>query len=129
MAEGRILIVEDDPKALQLMTDVLQHAGYTVIHATEGSEALEAARGNHPDLVLMDVQLPGMDGLEIARRLKEDPTTAKIRIVAVTSMDLSGEQTEAMVKDCVGYIPKPISPRTLIGLVAAFLAAGRRRKA
>jgi len=127
MANETILIVEDDPKALELMTDLLRQEDYRIISARDGAQGLEVAKQEQPDLILMDVQLPGLNGLAVARRLKEDPATAMIPIVAVTSMTLGREEAQAMVRDCVGYIPKPISPRSLLGLVPAFLQAGKRR--
>ncbi|MBI3988135.1 MAG: response regulator [candidate division NC10 bacterium] len=128
MAHETILIVEDDPKALELMTDLLTQEKYRILTAQDGPQALKLAKEAHPDLILMDVQLPGLNGLAVARQLKEDPATALIPIVAVTAMTLDRTEAEAMVRDCVGYIPKPVSPRSLIGLVPAFLQAGKRRQ-
>lgn len=129
MPNEKILIVEDDPAALQLMTDMLRHASYQVISAKDGVQGLAMAKKEQPDLILMDIQLPGMNGLVVAQKIKADPAIAWIPIAAVTSMELDRKEYAAMVRDCVGYIPKPISPRTVLGLVPAFLQIGKRRKA
>lgn len=127
MARGTILVVEDDPKALHLMAETLRQADYLVICAMDGAQALESAIQEKPDLILMDVHLPGMIGLTVARRLKKNPGTASIPIVAVTATEPSREEPAAIFRDCVGYLPKPLSPRSVIGLVQASLQAGRCR--
>lgn len=124
MARGRILVVEHDPDALRLMTDTLRQGGYVVICAMDGAQAMELANQEQPDLILMDVHLPGMIGLTVVRKLKGNPATASIPIGAVTAMELDREEAKAVFRDCVGYIPKPISPRSVMELVPAFLQAG-----
>lgn len=128
MAHEKIVIVDNDPQALQVMATILRRADYIVICATDGVQGLEVAKQEQPDLILIDVQLPGMNGLAVARSLKEDPAAAAIPIVAVTAVELRGEEAEAMVRNCVGYIPKPVSPRSVIELVPTFLQAGKRRR-
>lgn len=128
MAREKILVVEDDPAALHLRTEILRQANYQILSATDGVQALAMAKKDRPDLILMDVQLPGMNGLAVAEKIKADPAIAWIPIVAVTWMELDREESAAMVRDCVGYIPKPISPRSVIGLVPPFLQAGKRRR-
>ncbi len=128
MAGERILVVEDDPQALLLMTEILTMGEYVVLQATEGTQALELAGREKPDLILMDIQLPGMDGLTAAQKLRGNPATRSIPIAAVTSLELSKEQVELMVHTCISYIPKPISARVLMNLLPGFLAASKRRQ-
>lgn len=102
------LIVEDNEMNMELLGDVLELAGYSVIRATEPEQALEMAAKEQPDVVLMDVQLPGIDGLEATRRLKANPVTAPIPVVAVTSHAMKGEREKAVEAGCAGYFSKPI---------------------
>lgn len=125
MVRETILVVEHDADALCLMTDILRQAGYIVFCAMDGAQALELASQEQPDLILMDLHLPGMIGLTVARKLKGNPATASIPIGAVTAMELDREEAMGMFRDCVGYIPKPISPSSVIELVSTFLQTGR----
>jgi len=128
MAGERILVVEDDPQALLLMTEILTMGEYVVLQATEAEQALELAGREKPDLILMDIQLPGMDGLAAAQKLRGNPATRSIPIAAVTSLELNKEQVELMVNTCISYIPKPISARVLMNLLPGFLAASKQRQ-
>jgi CheY-like chemotaxis protein len=96
--------------------------GYTVETALDAESAIEAIRANHPDVILMDIQLPGIDGLELTRRLKADPKTRDIVIVAVTAYAMKGDQAKALSAGCDDYITKPIDTRTLPETIAKHLA-------
>ena len=118
------MLVEDVPMGMELATDLLVAAGYRVVQATTGEEALAAAARERPDLILMDIGLPGMDGLETTRRLKRDPATAGIPVVALTSMVMRGDEDMAIAAGCVGCIAKPIDTRRFAKTVAEYM--GRR---
>jgi two-component system, cell cycle response regulator DivK len=116
-----ILVVEDNDSIRDLIQIVLKGAGHDV-HAVGNAEgALELARSIHPGLILMDIQLPGMDGLELARRLKGDAATADIIILAVTAYAMEGDQRKARESGCDGYITKPLDIKTLPHTVSAHL--------
>jgi len=125
----RILIVEDNPANLLLARAVLQRAGYRTAEAHSAEEALDLVRGGSPDAILMDVQLPGEDGLSLTRRLKADPATATIPIIALTAHAMPEDRVRAEAAGCDGYVAKPINTRTLAGEVAIAIrraaAAGR----
>jgi two-component system, cell cycle response regulator DivK len=118
----RILVVEDNPLNLKLVRDVLQVAGYDVIEAQSGEQGLHAAKENPPDLVLMDLQLPGIDGTETLRRLRQDGLGPDIPIVAVTAFAMAEDRERAALAGFDGYVEKPISVRALPSQVEAFLA-------
>jgi two-component system, cell cycle response regulator DivK len=118
----RILVVEDNPLNLKLIRDVLQVAGYDVIEAHTGEEGLHLAREDPPDLVLMDLQLPGIDGTETLRRLRQDSLARKVPVVAVTAFAMAEDRERAALAGFDGYIEKPISVRALPGQIEAFLA-------
>jgi CheY-like chemotaxis protein len=107
-----ILIVEDNEANQLLASSVLEREGYRVEVAASAREAVERLASNQPDLILMDVQLPGEDGLALTRRLKTDPKTAMIPIVALTAHAMVGDREEALAAGCAGYIAKPINTRT-----------------
>src|SRR3989304_2121855 len=117
----RILVVEDTEDNRRIMRDLLTGAGYDVIEAVDGAEGRTAARRERPDVILMDIQLPVLDGYEATRRIKADPSTNHIPIIAVTSYALSGDETKAFAAGCDGYVAKPFSPRQLLGKVREFL--------
>jgi two-component system cell cycle response regulator DivK len=117
----RILVVEDTPDNRQILRDLLTSAGYEVIEAINGAEGVAAAIEHLPDLILMDIQLPVLDGYEATRRIKAHAATAKIPIIAVTSYALSGDETKAREAGCDGYVAKPFSPRQLLARVREFL--------
>lgn len=123
MAGESILIVDDNPTNLKLVTYLMKSHGYDVHTAVDADTALAAIREHRPRLVLMDVQLPGVDGLEVTRRLKADPETRAITVLAVTAYAMKGDQEKALAAGCDGYVTKPIDTRKLPELVAKYLAA------
>ena len=122
MAGERILIVDDNATNLKLVAYLMRANGYTVDTALDAESAIVAIRNNHPDVILMDIQLPGIDGLELTRRLKADPATRDIVIVAVTAYAMKGDQTKALAAGCNDYITKPIDTRALPETIARHLA-------
>jgi len=118
MAEKKILLVEDNPVNRRLAGFLLRSQGYQVIEATTAQAAFDIIPSNRPDLIVMDIQLPGMDGLEATRKLKEQPETAAIPVVAVTSYAMKGDREKALAAGCSGYVTKPIDKNTFIAEVA-----------
>lgn len=127
MTGERILVVEDNLMNLKLVRDVLRHAGYEVVEAHTGEEGVELAGTCEPDLVLMDLQLPGIDGLEALRRLRDGPVSANVPVVAVTAFAMKEDRARAAAAGFDGYVEKPISVRALPGQVQTFLTGGDRR--
>jgi len=119
MAEKRILLVEDNEVNRRLAGFLLRSHGYQVREATTAAAAFEMVDKERPDLIVMDIQLPGMDGLEITRKLKEQPATADIPVIAVTSYAMKGDREKAFAAGCAGYVTKPIDKNTFIQEVAA----------
>jgi CheY-like chemotaxis protein len=117
-----ILVVDDNEGGLLLAASVLQREGFRVDSAGSSEEVLERLSVRRPNLILMDVQLPGQDGLSLTRQLKADPATAAIPIVALTAHAMASDREQAMAAGCIGYISKPIETRTLGDLVRGFLA-------
>jgi CheY-like chemotaxis protein len=122
MAGERILIVDDNATNLKLVAYLMKANGYTVDTALDAESAIEAIRHHRPDVILMDIQLPGIDGLELTRRLKADPATRDIVIIAVTAYAMKGDQTKALAAGCDDYITKPIDTRALPETIARHLA-------
>jgi two-component system cell cycle response regulator DivK len=120
----RILVVEDNPLNLKLVRDVLQVAGYEVIEAQTGEEGLRVAQESPPDLVLMDLQLPGIDGTETLHRLREGTLGPDVPVVAVTALAMAEDKERAARAGFDGYVEKPISVRALPGQIEGFLAGG-----
>lgn len=118
-----VLVVDDNPTNLKLLSYVLASRGYAVQTAADAPSALAALRARRPRLILMDLQLPGLDGLELSRALKADPATRDIVIVAVTAYAMKGDEERALAAGCNGYIAKPIDTRTFPALIAGFLDA------
>jgi signal transduction histidine kinase len=118
---NRVLVVEDNPSNLDLARMVLEGNGFAVDTASNGPEGLEKARHLQPDLILMDMQLPGVDGLEVTRQLKADPATAGIKVVALTANALKGSEEQALAAGCSGYIAKPIELKKFMLQVTNFL--------
>jgi two-component system, cell cycle response regulator DivK len=118
---SRILVIEDQPDNRQILRDLLTNADFEVIEAEDGEAGLAAAATHRPDLILMDIQLPGIDGYEATRRLKADTLLRAIPIIAVTSYALAGEADTARAAGCDAYIPKPYSPRQLLAKVREYL--------
>ena len=110
----RILVVEDQPDNRQIIRDMLAPTDYEITEAENGEEALAAIAKQRPDLILMDIQLPVMDGYTATSRIKADPALRSIPIIAVTSYALSGEEKKARAAGCDDYVPKPFSPRQLL---------------
>ena len=117
-----ILIVEDEPKNLTLLRDLLQVSGYKTIEATDGEQGIELAKSKKPDLILMDVQMPKMDGLEATRILKADTTTSNIPVLALTSYAMKGDKERILEAGCDGYLAKPIDIKELLKIVAEYLS-------
>ena len=122
MAGEPILIVDDNPLNLKVVRVLLTVEGYDVRTALNADEALAVLRTFHPRLILMDLQLPGMDGLALTRHLKADPATRDIRVVALTANAMKGDDQKALAAGCDGYIPKPIDTHTLPDELSAYLA-------
>jgi CheY-like chemotaxis protein len=116
-----VLIVDDNPTNLKLVAYLVRANGYDVHTAHDADSALAAIRATPPRLILMDLQLPGVDGLELTRRLKADPETAKIPIVAVTAYAMKGDLERALAAGCDDYVTKPIDTRALPALIAKFV--------
>lgn len=117
----RILVVEDNEDNRRIMRDLLTASGYAVIEALTGEEGVRLALEERPDLVLMDIQLPVMDGYEATRRIKSQAGAAAPPIVAVTSYALSGDDKKAFEAGCDGYVTKPFSPRVLLATVRSHM--------
>jgi len=119
-----ILVVEDNERNLKLLRDVLEYAGYDVRVARTAEDGITLAVKEPPDLVLMDLQLPGIDGMEALRRLRENPRTADIPVVAVTAQAMKHDRERALDAGFNGYIEKPISVRAFPDQVRGFLSGG-----
>ncbi len=117
MAAERVLIAEDNEKNMKLFRDVLQVRGYETLEATTGEQAIELATQHTPDLVLMDIQLAGMDGLEALRRLREDERTAAIPVIALTAQAMAGDHERFLQAGFDGYVSKPVNVVEFIGTV------------
>jgi two-component system cell cycle response regulator DivK len=117
----RILVVEDHEENRRIMRDLLTAAGYEMIEALTGEEGITLAERERPDLILMDIQLPGLDGYETTRRIKAQPALRAIPIIAVTSYALSGDDVKALEAGCDAYVTKPFSPRALLAKMREFL--------
>lgn len=118
-----ILLVDDNDAGQLLVTTVLNLDGFDVVSAGSASEVIERLHQRRPDLILMDVQLPGQDGLALTRRLKADPATAAIPIVALTAYAMAGDRERALAAGCIGYITKPVDTRNLGNQIRRLLAA------
>lgn len=121
MTKKKILIVEDNEQNLYLSTFLLEKQGHEVIQARNGQEGLDRAAAERPDLILLDIQLPVMDGYEVARRLKQAQETQLIPIVAVTSYAMAGDREAVLAAGCEGYIEKPIDPDRFTEQIKGFL--------
>ncbi len=118
----RILVVEDTEDNRQIIRDLLTSAGYEMIEAVDGEEGVAMAAQHRPDLILMDIQLPVLDGYEATRRIKAQPELKHIPVIAVTSYALSGDEAKTKAAGCDGYVAKPFSPRQLLAKVREFLS-------
>jgi two-component system cell cycle response regulator DivK len=117
----RILMVEDTEDNRQILRDLFAATDYELLEATDGAAGLAMARTHRPDIILMDIQLPVLDGYETTRRIKADPALRHIPVVAVTSYALSGDEAKAREAGCDAYISKPLSPRVLLAKVRELL--------
>ncbi len=128
MAKEAILIVDDNPANLKLARVLLAGEGYEVRTAGDAEEAMKVLSGFRPRLILMDIQLPGMDGLQLTRQLKNDPATRDVVILAITAYAMKGDDKKALECGCDGYIAKPIDTRALPDMIAEYLkkAGGKR---
>ena len=118
-----ILVVDDHEENRLILHDLLDGTGFEVIEAVTGEEAVQLAGEHLPDLILMDIQLPGIDGYEATGRIRGNPALAKTPIIAVTSYALSGEEAKALAAGCDAYVAKPYSPRALLARIREYLGA------
>jgi two-component system cell cycle response regulator DivK len=121
---ARILVVEDNPANARLAAFILERAGHSLVFATTGEEGLQRARDELPDVVLMDIHLPGLDGLEATRRLKADARTRPIKVLALTAFAMSGDGQKIIDAGCDGYLAKPYPHHELLARIAGLLAPG-----
>jgi CheY-like chemotaxis protein len=121
----KILIVEDNPANMRLIRMVLRNKGYSLLEATDGEEALAVAMEEPPDLIVMDIQLPKMDGLEVTRRLRQVPRFRQVPIIALTASSMEGDRDKIIAAGCDEYISKPVDTRRFPLLVAKMLQGGR----
>lgn len=119
-----VLIVEDNELNMKLFHDLLEAHGYDTLQTRTGIEALQLARDNHPDLILMDIQLPEVSGLEVTKWIKEDETIASIPVIAVTAFAMKGDEERIRQGGCEAYISKPISVAKFLETVRSFLGEG-----
>lgn len=119
---SRILVVEDNPANMKLTSLLLHSAGHSVLSAVDAESALRLARGEHPDLILMDIQLPGMDGLTATTILKQDPATASIPVIALSALAMKADEERSQTAGCDAYIVKPLRYRGLYAVLDSFLS-------
>lgn len=119
-----ILVIEDNEQNLYMITYLLEHAGFGVLQARNGRAGVSLARQQRPDLIVLDIQLPELDGYEVARRLRTEPTLAEVPIVAVTSFAMTGDRERILAAGCAGYLEKPIDPETFVESVAYHMDPG-----
>jgi two-component system cell cycle response regulator DivK len=123
MAGEPILVVDDNPANLKLMRVLLRSEGYEVRTSTDAGDALAALQSFRPRVILMDIQMPGIDGLELTRRLKADPNTRDITIVATTAYAMKGDEDKARAAGCDGYVTKPIDTVAFPSILAGYIKA------
>jgi two-component system cell cycle response regulator DivK len=121
MMNKTVLVIEDHEDNRRIIHDLLTSKGYEVIEAVNGLEGVDAAETHRPDLILLDIQLPGIDGYEATRRIKANPDLQKIPIIVVTSYALSGDDMKAFEAGCDAYVTKPFSPRELLAKIREYL--------
>jgi two-component system, cell cycle response regulator DivK len=119
---AKILVIEDNHQNMYLCTFILNSHHHEVIQAFSGRQGIESAEKNAPDLIILDIQLPEMDGYAVAREIKQNPLTSRIPIVAVTSYAMAGDRERVLAAGCQGYIEKPINPDTFMQEIAMHLA-------
>jgi two-component system, cell cycle response regulator DivK len=123
---AKILIVEDNEANMKLAVVLLESAGHSVVSATSAEAGLTLAREEQPDLILMDIQLPGMDGLEATAILKQDQATRAIRVIALTALAMKGDEERIRVAGCDGYVAKPLRYKEFLATISAQLGARRQ---
>ncbi|MDY6878875.1 MAG: response regulator [Desulfatiglans sp.] len=116
-----ILIVDDETKNVKLLRDLLQFKGYDTLEAPNGREGVKIAKEQQPDLILMDIQMPVMDGIDATKLLKEDPATKEIKIIALTAYAMKGDDSVAIVAGCDGYMTKPIDTKEFVNDIESYL--------
>ncbi len=121
MANETVLVIEDNEMNMKLVRSLLQIGKYSILEAINAETGFQLAREHHPDLILMDIQLPGMDGLAATHEIKNDSAVKDITIVALTSYAMEGDEKKAMDAGCAGYIAKPIDTRSFLETVDQFL--------
>ena len=126
---NKILVIEDNALSLELVTDILEASGHVVYQARTAEEGLRLAKAAPPDVILMDLSLPGMDGLVATKTLKADPATRHLPVIALTAHAMRGDEQGALEAGCDGYLSKPIDTGTFPARVEGFIAAARSRKA
>lgn len=124
MRDGNILVVDDNVTNLKLVSEVLSYEGYRIFKASDAEEAQQIVARSVPDLILMDIALPGMDGLTLTRQLKSDERTRNVIIIALTAFAMKGDDAKALDAGCDGYITKPIDTRALPGMIASYFRRG-----
>ena len=122
---ARILVIEDNAANMKLATLLLHNAGHTVLCAVDAETGLTLARASQPDLILMDIQLPGMDGLAATALLKQDPVTAAIPVIALTAKAMKADQEKSQVAGCDAYIAKPLRYKELYAAIDSLLAPAK----
>ena len=125
-AQPLVLIVEDNPDNMYILDHLLTHSGYHVQQATRGDEALMLIDQQRPDLILMDMQMPGMDGYTMVQQLREQPALSDLPVIAVTASSMLGDREAILEAGCTDYIAKPINPRVLLQLITQHLEGGHR---
>jgi two-component system, cell cycle response regulator DivK len=118
---SRVMIVEDNQNNMYLISYILKKKGYEIIEATTGEQGVELAIKEKPDLILMDIQLPGIDGLETTKRIRASGADGKTPIIALTSYAMTGDREKALEAGCTGYIEKPINPDTILGEIEKYI--------
>jgi len=124
---NRILVVEDDHRNMMLLHDLLKAHGYEILKASDGLEAINVARNERPDLILMDIRLPTISGLDATRLLKQDKQTNAIPIIAVTAFATPEDETTALESGCAAYITKPVNIEKLLSTIGALLSSSLRQ--
>lgn len=126
--KGKVLVIEDNEQNLYLVRFILERNGYEVFAAPDGRSGIETASSLRPDLILLDIQLPEMDGYTVARNLRQDPALANTPIIAVTSYAMVGDREKVMEAGCDGYIEKPIDPDLFVSQIERHLPGGERAR-
>ena len=125
MTGKKILVIEDNELNLELVRTLLELADFSLLEAVDAEQGIRIARREQPDVILMDIQLPGLDGLTATTKIKEDPLLGHIPVVAVTSFTMASDAKRAMEAGCVGHISKPIDTRSFANEVRSFIGSGK----